>query len=238
MAADQIEQDTINRYKKPALATIYSGLQRMGYEYCFMEGLKSFTPGVRMVGRARTLRYLPPRPDMLGSSAGEDAPEYRAMSLCGPGDVLVADAMGRRRHAIGGDMILLQLKMVGAEGVVTDGGIRDMAAVVEYGYGVFAGGATPAARWPHLGSYDANVDVQCGGILVRPGDLIVADDEGIVCVPKQHASEVIEWVEEHEQDEEVVKKMILRDNVVPGKYYNTEMFEKLIEERNASKPSN
>jgi 4-hydroxy-4-methyl-2-oxoglutarate aldolase len=65
---------------------------------------------------------------------------------------------------------------------------------------------------------------------VRQGDLIVADDDGIVCVPKQHAAEIIKWAEEHERVEEIVKEMILQEGVAPGKYYNAETFARLHED--------
>ena len=157
---------------------------------------------------------------------------YRGIAAwCGDsgnaGAVLVVDALGRKWAAIGGEMVLLHLKIVGAEGIVTDGGIRDMDAVLEYGYKVYAGGRTPAGRSPFIMSYEEQVVIQCGGITVRPGDLIVADDDGIVCVPQQLAIEVLEWSEEHDEVEKTVKSMILKDGVAPGKYYNAATFARL-----------
>lgn len=223
MTGQQISDELIARYRRVGVPTVYSGVSNLGYALCFMTGIESFTPGEKLVGRARTLRFIPTRPDIASERPRtEYSPEFVAMGSCGPGDVLVVGALGIAAAAIGGDMVLLHLKMVGAEGVVTDGGIRDIDVVQGYGYKVFAGGGTPASRDPYLVGYDQNVDVPCGGITVRPGDLIVADDNGIVCVPQQHAEEIIDWAEEHEEIEEEVKEMILRDNVPPGKYYNAE----------------
>ena len=228
MAGQRISEEMIARYERVGVPTVYTGVANLGYALCFMTGIKSFTPGEKLVARARTLRFIPTRPDIASERPRtEHSPEFVAMGSCGPGDVLVAGALGIVDAAIGGDMILLHLKMVGAEGVVTDGGIRDIDVVRGYGYKVFAGGATPASRAPYFVGYDENVDVPCGGITVRPGDLIVADDNGIVCVPQQHAEEVIDWAEEHEGLEEEIKEMILRDNVPPGKYYNPDTFASL-----------
>lgn len=228
MAEQTISDELIARYRRVGVPTVYTGVSNLGYALCFMTGIKSFTPGEKLVARARTLRFIPTRPDIASERPRtEHSPEFVAMGSCGPGDVLVAGALGIVDAAIGGDMILLHLKMVGAEGVVTDGGIRDIDVVRGYGYKVFAGGATPASRAPYFVGYDENVDVPCGGITVRPGDLIVADDNGIVCVPQQHAEEVIDWAEEHEGLEEQIKEMILRDNVPPGKYYNAETFDRV-----------
>ena len=67
--------------------------------------------------------------------------------------------------------------------------------------------------------YAANVDIQCGGTLVRPGDLIIGDDDGVVVVPKQLAVPVLEWAEEHEAAEQYVLELVEKEGVAPGKYY-------------------
>ena len=232
MTDEDVPQEVLDRFKKVAVATVYGGVSRLGYNLCFMRGVRSFTPGAKLVGRARTLRYIPPRPDIMQEThRGEDSPEYRAMGLCGPGDVLACDGMGRRYAAIGGDVKLLQLKMVGAEGAVTDSGIRDLDIVKTYGLKVFAADRTPTGGGPEIDPYEENVTIQCGGVAVRPGDVIVADDDGVVVVPRQLAAEVIDWVEEHEEAEEYIKGLIEKENVAPGKYYNPETLERLHQER-------
>ena len=156
--------------RKVTVATVYGGVRRLGYEPCFMKGVRAFTPGKMLVARARTLRFIPPRPDIMAEvHRGEDSPEYRAMGSCGPGDALVCDAMGRQYAAVGGDVKLLQLKMVGAEGVVCDGGIRDLDIVRGYGLTVFAGDRTPMGGAGEVDPYEDNVTIQCGGVAVRPG---------------------------------------------------------------------
>ena len=220
MVDQRFTEELTDRYRKVSAATVYSGVRRLGYEPCFMRGVRAFTPGAKLVGTARTLRFVPPRPDIIKETQlGENSPEYRAMGSCGPGDVLVCDAMGMRYAAIGGDVKLLQLKMSGAEGLVTDGGIRDLDIVNSYGLKVFAGDRTPTGGMPEIIPYEDNVTIQCAGVSVRPGDLIVGDDDGVVVVAKPLAAEVIDWVEEHEQVEEYVKGLIEREGVAPGKYY-------------------
>jgi regulator of RNase E activity RraA len=218
--SDEITPELIERYKKVSAATVYRGVRRLGYEPCFMRGVKNFTPGQQLVGRARTLRFVPPRPDIMAEThRGEESPEYQAMGSCEPGDVLVCDGMGRIYAAIGGDVKLLQLKMKGAAGVVTDAAIRDLDIVKEYGLTVFAGDRTPMGGADEIDPYEANVTIACGGVAVRPGDLIVGDDDGIVVVPAGVVVESIDWVEEHEEVEEWVKGLIQEENVSPGKYY-------------------
>ena len=220
MADIQITQELIDRYKKVAGATVFSGVSAMGYNPCFMRDVHAFTPGGMMVDRARTLRFIPPRADIIREThRGEDSPEYQAMASCEPGDVLVIDGMGRKYAAIGGDVKLLQLKMRGAAGLVTDGSIRDLDIVKDYGLMVFAGGRTPMGGAGEIDPFEANVTIGCGGVAVRPNDLIVADDDGVVVVPNEAIEKVIDWVEEHETMEEYVKGLIKKENVAPGKYY-------------------
>ena len=220
MTLQEIPDEVLDRFRQLAVATVYGGVRELGYEPCFMEDVRSFTPGTKLAARARTLRFIPPRPDISKETRrGEDSPEYRAMASCGPGDALVCDAMGKRYSAVGGDVKLLHLKIVGAEGVVTDGGIRDLEIVSGYGLQVFARDRTPTAGAPYIEAFEENVIIQCGGVAVRPGDLVVGGDDGVVVVPRLVATEVLEWAEDHEGLEEYVKGLIENENVPPGKYY-------------------
>ena len=158
------------------------------------------------------------------------------MGSCQQGEVLVCDAMGRRYASVGGDVKLLQLKMVGAAGVVTDGAIRDLDIVRTYGLAVFAQDRSPAGGPAEgISPYEENVAIACGGVAVRPGDLIVGDDDGVVVVARAVVSDVIDWAEEHERSEEHIKELIQRENVAPGKYYNPETFERLSRNRRTTR---
>ena len=232
MSDTQIPDSIMQRYRRVTVATVYSGVLRQGYAPCFMRGVESRTPGALLLGRAKTLRFVPPRKDIQRETErGAESPEYVAMGSCEPGDVMVFDAMGKSWASIGGDVKLLQLKMRGAEGLVTDGAIRDLNAVREYGYKLFSGGRTGAVGAPDVWPYEANVTIQCGGVAVRPGDLVMGDDDGVVVVAAEIAEAVIDWVEEHELAEEHIKSLIEVEDVAPGTYYNAATFERLARER-------
>ncbi|MEK7214108.1 MAG: hypothetical protein AAB289_00725 [Chloroflexota bacterium] len=219
MAAIEIPQAILDRYKKVCSATVYTAVRNRGANLCFMEEVVCMTPGRRLAARARTLRCLPPRPDLRAEVViGEHSPEYRAMALCGPGDVLVVDTMRQSYSTVLGDVKLLQLKSRRADGFVTDGAIRDLDVVSGYGFSIFAQRRTPTAR-EYGDAYQENVDIQCAGVLVRPGDVLVGDDDGVVVVPSHMAEEVIDWVEIHEAAEEYVKEKILAEGCAPGRYY-------------------
>ena len=214
-----VPQAILDRYLKVPTATIFSALNKWGYDSAFMEDVNCMTPGRRIAGRARTLRTLPTRPDLREEVfVSENSPEYRAMSLCGPGDVLVVDSMCRPYATVLGDVKLLQLKHQGAGGFVTDGAIRDLDIVAEYGFAIFAQRRTPTAR-EYGEPYEADVAIQCAGVLVRPGDIIVGDNDGVMVVPAKLALEVLEWAELHELAEQHVKERIEAERCVPGRYY-------------------
>lgn len=219
----EVPQHILDRFKKLPVATVWNSVHRYaGVPLPYMNDVRLCTPGQQLAARARTLRYLPPRPDLQAEvQIGEDSPEYKAMGRCGPGDVLVCDVMGDARPCIFGDVKALQLKMTNADGVVTDGGIRDLDIMLQEKYGliIYARDRTPLGGVPYAIPAQENVDVQCGGALVRPGDVLVGDADGVVVVPSWFAEECVELTEVHEEAEEMIKQRILAEGVVPGKYY-------------------
>ena len=185
MTPVEVSQDVLDGLKSIPTATVYGAVRNFGSPLNVCEGLVNLTPSKRrFAARATTLRFLPRRPDLMSERpGGEEEPEYVAMGKCGPGDVLVADIMGSTKDVVAGDVKLLQLAMNGADGVVIDGAIRDLDVIIEEEYGLtvyakqrsFHGGlsATPA---------EVNIQIQCGGALVRPGDVMVGDNDGVLVV--------------------------------------------------------
>ena len=233
-----IDQAILDRFRKLPVATIWHHVVRDArVALPFIEGLTLYTPDQpRLAARARTLRYLPPRPDLIADVRdGEHSPEYRAMARCGPGDVLVCDMMGETRACVFGDVKALQLKMNNADGIVTDGGMRDLDVLRDENYdlAVYARGRTPFAGEPWTEPAEENVQIQCGGVLVRPGDVMVGDGDGVVVVPSWFADDCVALVEEHEAVEAYVKQKIARDKVPPGRYYppSPEMYEEFRKKR-------
>ena len=167
-----------------------------------------------MAGRAVTMRFVPSRPDFRAKViGGTESAEYQAMELCGPDDVLVMDAMGWANPSAAGGIKLLRLKQRKAAGVVTDASVRDMEALRAYGIGVFAAGETNMTMPSHMLPCDVKVPVQCGGVLVLPGDYVSADDGGVVVVPQQLIEEVVAHAREHEALEAVVEQQLSVEDV-------------------------
>ena len=220
MTKHEVPQSLLDRLNKVSTPTVLTGLLKRGYTKTFMEGVRPMTPGRRLAARARTLRFLPTRPDLQEEvTRGEESPIYRAMELCGPGDALVMDAMRLQYACIGGDVRFLQLKMAGAEGIVTDGGIRDVPTIAEYGLVVYAGAPTPKVGSSDFLFYDWDLPIQCGGVLVRPGDVVMGDEAGVVVIPAPLVEEVLAYAEETEEAEEFAKQQIEKEGCNPGRYY-------------------
>ncbi|MBM3956579.1 MAG: hypothetical protein FJ313_00830, partial [Gemmatimonadetes bacterium] len=148
----EVPQEILDRFKRMPVATVYGTVARLtGNPLCFMQDIRPMTPGRRLAARARTLRFLPMREDKRRETRiGQRSPEYVAMARCGPGDALVADIMGCRWAVVGGDVKLLQLKLNRADGVVSDGAIRDLDVLEreEYGLAVFARERSPMGGAP------------------------------------------------------------------------------------------
>ncbi|MCH8102299.1 MAG: hypothetical protein IIB28_03990 [Chloroflexi bacterium] len=217
----EVPQSVLDGLKELPTATVYGAVRIFGSPLNVCEGVRPFTPGKKLAARARTLRFLPDRPDLRAEvMVGENAPEYLAMARCGPGDVLVTDIMGKEKDVVGGDVKLLQLKMNNADGIVVDGAIRDLGVLEDENYDLIV---YATARSLHGGPTalpaEENIQIQCGGALVRPGDVMVGDDDGVIVVPSWMAERVLEYATLHEGTENYVKEKIEAENVHPGKYY-------------------
>ncbi len=216
-----VPDEVLEGLKKLPTATVYNAVKFFGSPLCVCEGLQNYTMGKKMAARARTLRFLPNRDDLKADTpAGENSPEYVAMGKCGPGDVLVADIAGDVKTVVAGDVKLLQLKMNNADGVVIDGAIRDLDVLrdEDYGLAVYAT-ARSLHGGPTASPAEEDIQINVGGALVRPGDVMVGDDDGVIVVPSWMAAEVLEHAAEHEEVENYIKTKIEAENVAPGKYY-------------------
>src|SRR5262245_38321388 len=153
--------------------------------------------GMRCFGPAFTVRCWP----------ADNLTVHRGVELAAPGDVLVIDGGSERDTALLGDILVYAARLRGVAGIVLQGLVRDSAALGAQGLPVFASGTT--ARGPvkeTLGAIQA--PMQCGGVLVRPGDLVAGDDDGVVVVPREQASGVAERIRRIHEREEQVKKAL------------------------------
>ncbi len=233
-----ISDETLEVLRAIPTQTLIDAQWVKGWPMSYIQGALPLQQGQHLAGRAVTLRFVPHRPDLAQDKPkGSDSAEYVAIEMCGPGEVLVIDAMGWKYSSVGGDIKFLRMKQLGAGGLVTDGGVRDSISLKEYGFPVYSASLTakqgPAEFWP----WQVNDAIQCGGVLVRPGDALVGDDDGVVVVPQSIVEEVIEIAHQREEVEEVVKAQLEIEQCSPGKYYPfNDATWKLFEEKTGKKP--
>jgi regulator of RNase E activity RraA len=173
---------------------------------------------MRMVGVARTLRYLPLREDQFASRGGGFNAQKRAVDSIGPGEVLVMDARQQSHAGTIGDILALRAQVRGAAGVVTDGAVRDRDAVAALGLPVFAAAAHPAVLGRVHVPWDVDVPIACGNVLVEPGDIVVGDSDGVVVIPPQLVVDVLSAAEEQELEERFIAEQVAAGASVEGLY--------------------
>ena len=171
-----------------ATATLAAQLRRHQLDATVFGGLRPLASGQRMVGRARTLRYLPYRED-LAVARGMTVQRTLIESLA-PGDVLVIEARGVTDAGTIGDISALRARELGAAGIVTDGALRDAEVIAGFGMPVYFSGTNPAQPSRRHVPFAADVAIACAGVLVEPGDLLVGDQDGVVLLPPGAAAEI------------------------------------------------
>lgn len=167
----------------------------LGWRNGYMLGLKPLGPlgrGNRLVGRARTCRYLmrrgpegPPAP-----AARRVSPEIVLIEAIQPGDVFCVDALGVPTAGIIGDILSARLKANGALAAVIHGAVRDAPYIAEVGLPVFCAGTHPAHSGRDLVPVDYDRPIDMAGVHVRPGDVLLLDDEGVLAMPLDLAEEI------------------------------------------------
>lgn len=197
------------RLRRVAVATLSVQLRKRGFDDASIDGVRPLAPGRRLVGTARTLRYVPFRPDLFAAHGGGYNAQKRAVDSIGPGEVLVMEA--RRDPTAGtlGDILALRAKARGAAGIITDGAARDAAAVAAVGLPVYTSGQHPAVLGRRHVPWEADVTIACGGAAVQVGDVIVADDDGVVVIPPSLVEEVLAGAELQDREEEWIAARVV-----------------------------
>jgi len=214
--------DQIEALRIIGAATASSTLHHMGVRDTHIKGPISWTPGRVMVGPALTLQFMPKREDLYGDGEYAD-PEKQlhrhVLYHARPGDVVVVDARGEMSAGIFGEMMLTYFKGRGGAGLVIDGCIRDYPNGKDLGLGLWIRGLTPNFHTQtNLMPFAVNGPIACGGVTVLPGDIIVADDDGAVCVPVALAPELIARASEHHEWEEF-SRLKLAEGAPLQRYY-------------------
>ena len=196
-----LSDDTKRILRYVSTATLTVQLARRGVRDTFIREVRPTRPDLRLLGHAFTLRYVPLREDVRDAAGPGLNAQKRAVESIGPDEVLVMEARGEAGAGTIGDILAARTLARGATGIVTDGGMRDSAAVAELDIPVYFRNPHPAVLGLKHFPLDVNVPVACGGVLVLPGDVLVGDAEGVVVIPAALAAEVAQSAEQQEDEE-------------------------------------
>ncbi|SEE37346.1 2-keto-4-pentenoate hydratase/2-oxohepta-3-ene-1,7-dioic acid hydratase (catechol pathway) [Arthrobacter alpinus] len=199
-------------------ATLSAQLRQRGLNNVSIDGLKCTRPEVRIAGTARTLRYVPNREDLFKTHGGGYNAQKRIINTLNEGDVLVMEARGEPGTGTVGDILALRAQIKGAAAIVTDGGVRDVAAVAALDMPTFFTGAHPAVLGRKHIPWDTDLTISCGGATVQPGDIIVGDADGVLVIPPSLVQEVADAAIAQEHEERFIAQMVTEGHSVEGLY--------------------
>jgi 5-oxopent-3-ene-1,2,5-tricarboxylate decarboxylase/2-hydroxyhepta-2,4-diene-1,7-dioate isomerase len=197
-------------------ATLAAVLRRRGLNGLTLDGLRSTAPGTRMAGYARTVRYLPLREDLSAAHGGGMNAQKRAIEQIRPGEILVIEARGEPTAGTIGDILALRAQVRGAVGIVTDGAIRDSAALAALDIPVYHAAAHPAVLGRRHVPWETDVTVACAGVTIQPGDILVGDADGVVVLPPAIAAEILADAREQERQEQFIAERVAAGESIEG----------------------
>jgi regulator of RNase E activity RraA len=174
--ARTVSPEAVDRFRDLPVANVSDVMARMT---AGGPRLRPMHAGGVLAGPAFTVKTRP----------GDNLMVHKALALAEPGDVIVVDAGGDLSNAIIGELMLAQMVKRDLAGIVINGAIRDSAAIGAQGFPVFAAGVTH--RGPYKdGPGEINVPIAIDGMVIEPGDLIVGDGDGLLCIPFAQTEEI------------------------------------------------
>lgn len=217
---DPVPEEIVEKLSRVGTATVAYYLLHQGIRRVFMTGVYRLNPGRTMVGHAATLRLLPMREDLYDPSTIANAthPQRWLVDNIEPGGVMVIDAGGNAGAGVLGDILVARLEARGAAGAVTDGALRDTPTLKQVALPLYTGGAHGGASMSMHIALEMNVPVQCGGVTVLPGDVLLGDDEGVVVIPRKMVEQVADAALRHERIESYVLSKVRAGSSIRGVY--------------------
>jgi 5-oxopent-3-ene-1,2,5-tricarboxylate decarboxylase / 2-hydroxyhepta-2,4-diene-1,7-dioate isomerase len=197
-------------------AGLSAQLRKRGMNNVTIDGLRPLAGATKIVGTARTLRFVPNREDLFAEHGGGYNVQKRTFDEVAEGEVIVIEARGEAGAATLGDVLAIRAHVRGAAGIVTDGGVRDADAVAAVGIPVHCLGHHPAVLGRKHVPFDRDLTIACGGTTVQPGDVIVGDSDGVVVVPAALAEEVADAALAQEDEDAWIAEQVAAGHPVDG----------------------
>jgi regulator of RNase E activity RraA len=172
----RVDAATISKFRALPVATISDAMSRM---FAAGSRLRPMHAGGPLAGAALTVRVRP----------GDNLMVHKALMLAERGDVIIVDGGGDLTNALIGELMISYARIVGVAGIVIDGAIRDSGWIRKNAFPVFGAGVTHSGPYKD-GPGEINVPVAIDGMVINPGDLIVGDDDGLLCIPYDETEKV------------------------------------------------
>lgn len=204
--ADEVTAPLAARAAKLATSTLANALDDAGLHHNVIATIKAVAPGMRFAGPALTVREVAGDYGAYGSA---DFKVGAILEAAGPGDVIVIDLGGAACSTWGG-MASLAATVKGMAGLLVDGGVRDLEEMIAFDFPVFARHLVPTTGRGRLKVEAIGEPVEVDGVAVAPGDIIVADGTGAVCLPQAVAGEIVTRAEALQRDDEAAVAEIQR----------------------------
>lgn len=151
----------------------------------------AMNPRIHLVSQPKEQMMVGPAFTVKGR-AGDNLTLHAALNLCGEGDVLVVSNEEDNTRALMGEVMMAYLRYTKKiAGIILDGPIRDIDEIGKWDFPVYCTGTTPGGPYKE-GPGEINVPISCGGISVNPGDIILADPDGVIVIPRQDAATILE----------------------------------------------
>ncbi len=173
----RMSADLLAAFARQDTATVYEASDKMG---AMSHSLRSIVPGLKMYGSALTVRC----------QAADNLTLHAAIALAQPSDVIVADVGEALEAGHWGEVTTVAAQVRGVAGLVINGGVRDVAAIRTRQFPIFSASISMKATVKATVGL-INHPVLCGGVFVRPGDLVLGDDDGVVVIEREKAEAVL-----------------------------------------------
>ena len=194
---ERADPDLIDRLGDAGTATVHEAIGRVGFVGPYLRPIQH---GTKIAGSAVTVLSHP----------GDNMMIHAAVEMCGPGDILVVANTAPSTHGMFGDLLATSLMARGVRGLVIDAGVRDTADLRAMGFPVWSQHVSCQGTVKNTPG-SVNVPVVLGGITVQPGDVVCADDDGVVVVPREQAAWALE-----QSDARLAKEATMRARLEAG----------------------